>query len=146
MKNRGSPWHGSGRAGMLGLAAAAMLALSVPTLAQDAARSEAGKQAWVTGACASCHGNQGQGGTNPDFPAGPSLRAPELERDRLVEAIRCGVPGTQMGAWLEGAYTALPCYGMELGPAPARTMVIGAFSAEEIESLVDYIMTEFVQK
>jgi mono/diheme cytochrome c family protein len=146
MKNRESPSHGRGRAGMLGLAAAAVLAISVPTPAQDAAQLEAGKEVWMNGGCAGCHGNQGQGGVGEDQPAGPSLRATELDRDGLVEAISCGVPGTQMGAWLDGAYTEVPCYGAELGAAPARTMVIGAFGVEEIEALVDYILTEFVGK
>jgi mono/diheme cytochrome c family protein len=145
MKNRESTSHGRGRAGMLGLAAVAMLAISTPTPAQDAAQLEAGKTVWVN-TCAGCHGVSGQGGAGGDLPAGPSLRTTELDRDGLLEVISCGRPGTQMPAWLGGAYTVSPCYGLDPGPAPAGTVVVGALSAEEIETLVDYILTEFVQK
>ena len=60
--NRESASHGRGRAGMLGLAVVAVLAISVPTLAQDAAQVEAGRQLWVYGGCSSCHGASGEGG------------------------------------------------------------------------------------
>ncbi len=72
---------------MLGLAVVAVLAISVPTLAQDAARVEAGRQVWKTGGCSSCHGTRGQGGEGrgegeaaASVVSGPSLRASELDR------------------------------------------------------------------
>ncbi len=60
--NRESASHGSGRAGMLGLAVVAVWAITVPTLALDAAQVEAGRQVWVKGGCYGCHGQSGQGG------------------------------------------------------------------------------------
>ena len=144
--NREEPHPGVDAAAVLGLTAAAVLGLCVPTLAEDAAQLEAGEQAWVTGGCGACHGNEGQGGTDPDSPVGPSLRTGALDHDGLVEAISCGRPGTTMAAWLEGAYTVSACYGGDLGPPPARTRVVGLFSVEEIEALVDYITVEFIKK
>ena len=143
MKYRESTSLKSGRAGMLGLAVAAALAISVPTLAADAAKVEAGRQVWMKGGCAACHGTLGGGGANPDFPVGPSLRATELDRNALVEIISCGRPGKPMPAWLKGAYTETGCFGQDPGRAPAGTVVVGAFDADQIEALVEYIMVEF---
>lgn len=131
----------SGRAA--GLAAVALLALALPAAAQEARQVDAGKTVWANGGCGGCHGANGAGGTNPDQPTGPALRNTALDRAGLTEKIACGVAGTQMAAWLRGAYTETPCYGLPLGPAPAGTMVLGAFSAEEISALVDYIEVEF---
>jgi hypothetical protein len=88
----------------------------------------------------------GQGGSNPDFPQGPSLRASPLDRAGLIEVISCGKPGAPMPAWLKGAYTEHACFGLELGPPPERTMVAGTFDSAQIEALVDYILTEFAGK
>ncbi len=85
---------------MLGLAVVAVLAISVPTLAQDAAQVEAGRQLWVYGGCSSCHGASGEGGEGgrggegASVVSGPSLRITELDRDGLIEAISCGMPGS----------------------------------------------------
>ncbi len=127
---------------MVGLSVVAALAIPVPTLAQDAAKVDAGRQVWARG-CSSCHGARGQGGDDPDFHIGPSLRSTELDRTDLVEITSCGRPGTQMPAWLKGAYTEVGCFGQAPGPAPARTMIAGAFDADQIEALVDYILAGF---
>jgi mono/diheme cytochrome c family protein len=98
---------------------------------------------WQDGGCGGCHGATGTGGVNPDQPAGPALRGTKLDRAALIEATSCGKPGTQMGAWLRGAYTETACYGAPLGPPPAETIVIGLFSAEEISAVVYYIEVQF---
>ena len=133
---------------LAGVVLAALLGLSFPAFAQnaakvDAAKLKAGRTVWLNGACGSCHGANGAGGVNPDEPAGPALRGTKLDRAALIEATRCGKPGTQMAAWLRGAYTETACYGAPLGPPPAETMVIGTFSAEEIDAVVDYIELQF---
>ncbi len=128
---------------MVGLSVVAALAIPVPTLAQDAAKVDAGRQVWAIG-CSSCHGDIGQGGMDPvSSPVGPSLRSTELDRTDLVEITSCGRPGTQMPAWLKGAYTEAGCFGQAPGPAPARTNIAGAFDADQIEALVDYILAGF---
>ena len=122
----------------------ALLGLSCPAFAQDAAKVDAaklraGRIVWQDGGCGGCHGATGTGGVNPDQPAGPALRGTKLDRAALIEATGCGKPGTEMGAWLRGAYTETACYGAPLGPPPPETIIIGAFSAEEISAVVDFI-------
>ena len=105
-------------------------------------KSVVGKLAWDESSCSGCHGTRGQGGSSADLPAGPNLRRSELTRQRLIEAISCGVPGTQMAAWRSGAYTELKCYGKAPGEPPAEVAVIGSLSETQIESMIDYIQND----
>ena len=126
------------------LAAAAFLAVPVSALAQDAARIAAGEAAWDKAGCLQCHGAAGEGGTGGEFPAGPSLRTTRLDRATLVETISCGRPGTEMPAWLEGAYTEVACYRIPKGPPPAGLALSPFLSAAEIEALADYLTAKVV--
>ena len=99
----------SGTAVGLLLTIAASMSVPVSAWAQDAARLAAGEDAWNKAGCFQCHGTSGEGGDGGEYPAGPSLRAPRLDRATLSETISCGRPGTPMPAWLDGAYSqALP--------------------------------------
>src|SRR5215467_6228939 len=75
------------------------LAFPAFAFAQDAALLAAGEAAWDKAGCLQCHGAAGEGGAGGEFPAGPSLRKTRLDRAALVEAISCGLPGTQMPSW-----------------------------------------------
>jgi mono/diheme cytochrome c family protein len=130
---------------MLFLAAALPVLAPSSPFAQDAARIAAGEEAWNKAGCPPCHGADGEGGTGGEFPAGPSLRKTRLNRATLTETISCGLPGTEMPAWLDRAYTQRPCYGFSAGP-PGGTTLIPVLSAEEIEALVDYLMAKIVGK
>src|SRR5262249_28637986 len=130
------------RARTTGLAAAAVLALAISAHAQDAARLAAGEAAWNKAVCLQCHGTLGEGGVGGEFPPGPSLRTTLLNRPLLLDAIRCGRPGTQMPAFLDGAYTTIPCYGLPKGPPPAGLDLTPVLSGDEIEALVDYLMAK----
>jgi mono/diheme cytochrome c family protein len=134
------------RAGKTTLAAGALVALTVSAQAQDAARLAAGEAAWNKAACLQCHGSAGEGGTGGEFPAGPSLRTTQLNRTMLVDTIGCGRPGTQMPAWLDGAYTEISCYGLPKGPPPAGLELTPVLSGDEVEALVDYVMAKMVGK
>jgi len=134
------------RTSTIGLAAIASLAFAAPACAQDAARLAAGEAAWNKALCLQCHGSLGEGGMGGEFPAGPSLRTTQLNRALLLDAIRCGRPGTQMPAWLDGAYTTVPCYGLPKGPPPAGLELTPVLSGDEIEALVDYLMAKIVGK
>jgi mono/diheme cytochrome c family protein len=112
--------------------------------AQDAARIAAGEEAWNKAGCPQCHGASGEGGTGGEFPAGPSLRRTRLDRTALTETVSCGLPGTEMPAWLDGAYTQRPCYGF-VG-APDGMTLIPVLSADEVEALVDYLLATIVGK
>jgi len=134
------------RACKIALVATALLALAAFAYAQDAGRLAAGEAAWNKAACLQCHGSMGEGGMGGEFPAGPSLRATQLNRALLLDAIRCGRPGTQMPAWLDGAYTTVPCYGLPKGSPPAGLELTPVLSGDEIEALVDYLMAKIVGK
>jgi mono/diheme cytochrome c family protein len=132
------------RIAMVSLAAATLL--SGAAFAQDGARLAAGEAAWDKAGCLQCHGASGEGGTGGEFPAGPSLRKSRLDPAALATTIGCGLPGTEMPAWLDGAYTQTPCYGFPAGPAPAEITLTPVLSADEIEALVDYLMAKIVGK
>jgi mono/diheme cytochrome c family protein len=120
------------------------MTLCTSAFAQDAARLAAGEAAWDKAGCLQCHGATGEGGVGGEFPAGPSLRQTRLDRAALVEAVSCGLPGTQMPGWLDGAYTQRSCYGFPQGPAPDGTTLMPVLSANEVEALVDYLLATIV--
>jgi mono/diheme cytochrome c family protein len=130
----------------ISFALTAVLTLTVCAHAEDATRLAAGEAAWNKAACLQCHGSMGEGGTGGEFPAGPSLRTTQLDRALLLDAIRCGRPGTQMPAWLDGAYTEISCYGLPKGAPPAGLELTPVLSSEEIEALVDYLLAKIVGK
>jgi len=133
-------------AGRIAVVAGALLALVISVQAQDAARLAAGEAAWNKAACLQCHGSAGEGGPGGEFPAGPSLRTTLLNRAMLVDTIGCGRPGTQMPAWLDGAYTEISCYGLPKGPPPAGLELTPVLSIDEVEALVDFLMGKMVGK
>jgi mono/diheme cytochrome c family protein len=113
-------------------------------LTQDAARRGAGEDAWDKAGCLQCHGSDGEGGSGGEFPAGPSLHKTRLDRAGLLETVSCGLPGTAMPAWLDGAYAERPCYGFTA--PPDGTTVTPVLSAAEVEALVDYVLAKMVGK
>jgi mono/diheme cytochrome c family protein len=123
---------------------AAALALCASAFAQDAGRMAAGEAAWDTAGCPQCHGASGEGGTGGEFPAGPNLHKTRLDRAALAETIACGLPGTEMPAWLDGAYSTRPCYGF--AQPPAGTVLMPVLSAGEVEALADFLVAKFVGK
>jgi mono/diheme cytochrome c family protein len=133
-------------ASKIALLAGILLVLATSARAQDAARLTAGEAAWNKAACLQCHGSAGEGGAGGEFPAGPSLRTTQLNRAMLADTIRCGRPGTQMPAWLDGAYTDISCYGLPKGPPPAGLDLTPVLSGDEVDALVDYMMAKMVGK
>jgi mono/diheme cytochrome c family protein len=129
---------------LLAAIASGYLALCGDALAQDLVGVAAGENAWDKAGCLQCHGASGDGGDGGEFPAGPSLRKTRLDRAALIETISCGLPGTQMPAWLDDAYTKRQCYGFPVGPPPAEITVMPMLSAGEIEALVDFLGAKFV--
>ena len=72
-------------------------------------------------------------------PRAPNLRRSVLDRDLMLETIACGRPGTEMPFNLEGAYTEIECYGIPVGEVPPETFGAGGLTAEELETLVDFL-------
>ena len=120
------------------------LTLDRSAFAQDTARLAAGEAAWDKAGCLQCHGAAGEGGAGGEFPAGPSLRKTGLDRAALVETISCGLPGTEMPSWLDGAYTQRSCYGFPPGPAPEGVTLTPVLSASEVAALADFLMAKIV--
>jgi hypothetical protein len=101
--------------------------------------------------CQACHGWAGDGRKmDSQMPDGANLRATKLDRDKLIVAIRCGMPGRSMPAFDRLAYSDGRCYGMtqaalkKLGttlPDPAATL-----QPREIEQVVDFLLAKVVGK
>ena len=93
--------------------------------------------------CQFCHGVNGDGHGDPRSPGkGSDLHATKLDREQLIEVIRCGRPGAEMPHFDKYAYEDKSCFGLsaaELGarmpPAPHST----SLTLREIEVLADYI-------
>src|SRR6516164_4462479 len=100
--------------------------------------------------CQFCHGVNGDGHGDPRSPGkGSDLHATKLDREQLVEVIRCGRPGSEMPYFDKYAYEDKSCYGLsaaELGarmpPAPHST----SLTLREIEVLADYIIATYKGK
>jgi mono/diheme cytochrome c family protein len=139
-RHRGLSWISRAACTVIWLGAA----FSASAFAEDAARLAAGEAAWDKAGCLQCHGSTGEGGAGGEFPAGPSLRKTRLDRAALIEAISCGLPGTQMPGWLDGAYTQRSCYGFPPGPPPDGVTLTPVLSANEVEALIDYLQATII--
>lgn len=134
-------------AAAFGLAIA--LGLSAAASAQDPG-GPVGVEAWRAAPCDACHGpfadgiKDDPGGS--EFPDGPNLRRSHLDRDEVLETVRCGRPGKGMPAFDPAAYTASPCYGLPLGPRPPRVSVYVALDPEQILAVVDYLFANIIGK
>jgi mono/diheme cytochrome c family protein len=115
--------------------------MAYPALAQDAARISQGEAVWQKAGCSSCHGADARGGEGGEQPAGPNLRRSSLDRDAFIETVSCGRPGTPMPRNLAGAYTEVSCYEMPVGEVPEGTAQGAPLTSDEIELLVDYILS-----
>ena len=139
------------------LAAASVLAGSrttaqTPAPAADPDDVAAGMRIYRQKAdCQACHGWAADGRKmDSQMPDGANLRTTKLDRDKLIMAIKCGIPGKAMPAFDRLAYTDGRCYGMKqadlqkLGssmPDPAATL-----QAREIEQVTDFLLTKVVGK
>jgi len=131
-------------------AAADTAVAGMPALPPDAPTAEqvtAGLAVWKDrGGCYNCHGDFAQGGTGGHFPAGPSLRKTHLDLETIRDTISCGLPGTPMPYNLAGAYTAVSCYGNDLGPAPSGAVPGAGLKPEEITDLLAYLKADIIGK
>jgi hypothetical protein len=102
------------------------------------------------GDCQACHGWAADGRKmDTQMPDGANLRTTKLDREKLIIAIKCGVPGKGMPAFERLAYSDGRCYGMtkaaltKLGglPDPAATL-----QPREIEAVTDFLLVKVVGK
>ncbi len=98
--------------------------------------------------CQACHGWAADGRKmDTQMPDGANLRTTKLTRDKLIIAIKCGIPGKGMPAFDKFAYSDGRCYGMKqadlqkLGslPDPAATL-----QQREIDQVADFLFAKVV--
>ena len=122
---------------------------ALPVMAQD--NFAYGRRLFLDKAqCSYCHGWAGDGAGEPQSNGGAAnLRNSSLARDSLIEVISCGVPGTPMPHFDEGAYSDSRCYGMteaELGPRTPSLPHSTTLQKREIEALADYLLAQIIRR
>lgn len=103
---------------------------------------EEGKNVYKDANCIGCHKWHGGGGGGYGGAA-LSLRETALEKELLIEVIRCGRPATRMPFHIRGAYKAIDCYdgttkaelGNDFPPKAAKLL-----RDEQIEAVTDYLL------
>src|SRR4051812_1623745 len=94
--------------------------------------------------CSFCHGWAGAGAGQPQSPGkAANLRVTKLSREQIVMVISCGIPGTAMPHFDDGAYTDTRCYGMteaEMGKNTPSLPPSTTLARREIEAVTDYIL------
>ena len=101
--------------------------------------------------CQSCHGWAADGRKmDSQMPDGANLRTTKLDRDKLIVAIKCGIPGKSMPAFDRLAYSDGRCYGLKQAdlqrmgtslPDPAATL-----QPREIELVADFLFAKVIGK
>ncbi len=132
----------------------ALITLTAPmTRAQEAidlvGDPERGKIVYQKiGYCVACHGwaGDGQSGRNWREAAGANLRETQLDKEGLIETIKCGIPGTQMPYHDSAAYRDDRCYGMVMadydpGGEPIRGKT---FRDQQVANVVAYLQTHMI--
>jgi len=128
--------------------AAVIVALATsPLAAASGADLERGRQVYDKANCVGCHKWHGGGGGGYGGAA-LSLRETALDRAGLIEAVRCGRPGTRMPYHDRKAWEDVACYGMRTSDI-GRDMPPRAadfLREEEIEAVADHVLTEIKGK
>jgi mono/diheme cytochrome c family protein len=113
-----------------------------PALAQSP--TDAGRRVYEEANCVGCHKWHGGGGGGYGGAA-LSLRETALDKELLVEVIRCGRPATRMPYHDRDAYESVDCYGgmteADLG-ADFPPKAADFLRPEEIEEVADYVIAE----
>jgi mono/diheme cytochrome c family protein len=99
------------------------------------------------GDCQSCHGWAGDGRKmDSQMPDGSNLRETRLNRERLVQTIKCGRPGTGMPAFDKFAYTDGRCGVKAADLKTPMTDPPATFQPREIDLVVTFLMEKVVGK
>ncbi|MSO71527.1 MAG: c-type cytochrome [Alphaproteobacteria bacterium] len=118
--------------------------------AQAQAEFAAGRQVFrATANCGTCHGWAAHGLKDEQTaPDGPNLHETKLNREQMIEVVKCGRPGTAMPAFDRLAYTDKRCYDMtaaQIGadrPPPPPAVL----TQRDIEAVVDFLQATVVGK
>ena len=101
--------------------------------------------------CQACHGWAADGRKmDSQMPDGANLRVTKLDRDKLIVAIKCGIPGKSMPAFDRLAYSDGRCYKLTQAdlqrmnttlPDPPATL-----QPREIEQVADFLFAKVIGK
>lgn len=125
----------------LKIVAAIGLLCGIGVSSVSAAPTADGKKVYVEANCIGCHKWHGEGGGGYGGAA-LSLRETALEREDLIDVIRCGRPATGMPYHLRTAWKSDECYGMKAADIGADIPPTAAkfLRDYEIEAVVDYVI------
>ena len=131
--------------------AAALVAILITGASNAAENSlELGQAIYKRANCVGCHKWHGDGGGGYGGAA-LSLRKTELDKEQIMETVKCGRPGTGMPYFSRDSYPsdgAPQCYG--LTTKDLETMHVaqaGVFlRPEEIEAVTDYVISSIKGK
>ena len=103
------------------------------------------------GDCQACHGWAADGRKmDSQMPDGPNLRETKLNRERLIQTIKCGRPGTGMPAFDKFAYTDGRCYGMKQADLKRLALSMAdppsTLQPREIETIADFLFAKVIGK
>src|SRR6187549_2837618 len=132
--------------------ASAAVAAAPGAQAPDASDVAEGMRLYLQkGDCQSCHGWAADGRKmDSQMPDGSNLRETRLNRERVIQTIKCGRPGTGMPAFDKFAYSDGRCYGMKQAdlrspklrmPDPPATL-----QAREIDAIADFMFAKIIGK
>src|SRR3981189_1575115 len=125
--------------------AASLFAPVAAAHAQSADDLADGRRLFIQkGNCQACHGWAGDGRKiDSQMPDGANLRGMTIDRDVLVQTIKCGRPGTGMPAFDRLAYSDGRCFGLKQAdlrasgkrmPDPPATLQV-----REVEAIADFL-------
>ncbi len=125
-------------------AVAMSLAFGAAVSVQAEPDLDAGKTVYKDANCIGCHKWHGGGGGGYGGAA-LSLRETEMDRELLIEVIKCGRPATRMPYHVRGAYKSVDCYdgstkadfGDDFPPKAAKLL-----RDEQIEAVTDYLIAK----
>jgi mono/diheme cytochrome c family protein len=99
------------------------------------------------GDCQACHGWAGDGRKmDSQMPDGSNLRETRLNRERLIQTIKCGRPGTGMPAFDKFAYSDGRCGLKQADLKTPMTDPPATFQPREIDLVVAFLMEKVVGK
>lgn len=137
---------------VLALVAAAVLTTSAAMAQQDPDKVRSGQNIWRSKAnCQTCHGWSGDGvKMDTQMPDGANLRETTLERDGILEVMRCGRPGLGMPAFERNPYSDGRCYGMKMADIKAAELNLtdpaATLTAREMDDVIEFLYAKVIGK
>ena len=134
------------------IASIAALQIAPPARAQNPDDITAGFRLFrQKGNCQACHGWAGDGRKmDSQMPDGANLRQSALDREALIQLIKCGRPGSAMPAFDKFAYSDGRCYGLKQADLRAKNLQMpdppATLQPREIEAIADFMFAKVVGK